>query len=135
MEVPPSVHRIDVTLPYGWEVIPTWQSLQPRESIAGLDQRRATGAEEQHLRGIRLQPVPRHHLGWCSWSTQTISTPGELQQVWAPVPGQHQRIRPDQQRDAWRLTQHDALSHDSVDAGEERFEECRGLAGLLCGVS
>src|SRR5207237_1172999 len=126
---------IDIPLPYGWEVIPTRQSLQPREGSAGLRQRRAAGAEEQYLRGIRLQPVPRDHVGWGSWSTQTISPPGELQQVWAPVPGQHQRLRPDQQRNTWRLPQHDALSHDGIDAGEERFEERRGLALLLRGFS
>jgi len=51
-----------------------------------------------------------------------------LNQIWAPIPGQHQRISPDQHRDAWRLTQHDTLGHDCVDAGEELFEERRGLA-------
>ena len=30
MEICLSVHSIDVTLAYGWEVMPTWQSLQQR---------------------------------------------------------------------------------------------------------
>jgi hypothetical protein len=58
VEVRLSVHGIDVTLAYGWEVVPVRQSPQEREHSAGLDQREATGAEEQHLRGIRPQPVP-----------------------------------------------------------------------------
>ena len=28
VEIRLSVHRIDVPLAYGWEIIPTWQSLQ-----------------------------------------------------------------------------------------------------------
>jgi hypothetical protein len=51
------------------------------------------------------------------------------------MPGQPKRISPDQQRDAWRLTQHDALGHDCVDAGEEFCEERGGLVLLLRGFS
>jgi hypothetical protein len=45
VEIRLSVYSIDVTLAYGWEVIPTWQSLQHREGSASLGQRGATGAE------------------------------------------------------------------------------------------
>jgi hypothetical protein len=82
-----------------------------------------------------LQPAPLYYRGWCSWSTQTVSATGELNQVWAPIPRQHKRLSPDQQRDAWRLTQHDALGHDCVDAGEELCEERRGLLLLLGGFA
>jgi hypothetical protein len=135
VEIPLSVHSIDIPLAYGWEVIPAWQFLQRRERSATLGERVATGAEEQHFRGIHLQPAPLYHRAWCSWSTQTISTSGELNQVWAPIPGQPKRISPDQQRDPWQLTQHDALGHDCVDAGKELFEERRGLALPLRGFT
>jgi hypothetical protein len=58
-----------------------------------------------------------------------------LNQVRAPIPSQHKRIRPDQHHDAWWLTQHDTLGYDCVDAGEEHFEERHGLALPLRGFS
>ena len=43
VEIRLSVHGIDVTLAYGWEAIPAWQSLQRRDGSASLGQRGATG--------------------------------------------------------------------------------------------
>src|SRR5712692_442109 len=91
VEVRLPVHGVDVTLTYGWQVIPASQLLQRRERSAGLCQRGATGAEQQHLRGVFLQPHPRHRWGWRPWYTTTGSAPGELNQVREPVPGESER--------------------------------------------
>ena len=45
VEIPLSVHGIDMTLAYGWDVIPAWQALQRRERSTSLGKRGATGAE------------------------------------------------------------------------------------------
>src|SRR5437016_1439932 len=80
VEVPVPVHSIDVPLAYGWQVIPARQLRQRGEYSAGLCQRVARGAEQQHLWGILQQPPPLHRWGRCPWYTQPIRAPGELNQ-------------------------------------------------------
>jgi hypothetical protein len=135
MQVGLSIYDIDSTLAYGREVIPARQSLQCRKHRTSLGQRGLRGAEQQHFRGILLDLCPRYHRSWRSWSTQSSSTPGELNQIWEPISGKHERSGLDQYRDTWWLTYHDTLGHHRVDAGEEFVEERGGLSLLPRGFS
>ena len=81
-EIRLSVHRIDVTLAYGWEVIPTWQSLHTEVVQRGSGQEEEPQGLSSSTSGAYSCNLPHSTTGaGAPGLHKPSSAPGELNQL------------------------------------------------------